>query len=662
MGEERHFLLYFLRYGVIFVRSCLNGAQGAVPFAGWQKTIFALPQKKLPFMRIFILSLLLCCLSANVHSQYWQQRAENTIEVALDHLTHRYKGTQRVMYYNRSPDTLFYVYFHLYNNAFQPGSMMDVRSRTIEDPDPRVTDRIAKLSPEEQGILTVTKLSQNGRLLSHQERHTLCIAPLDKPILPGKKAVFEMEFEGQVPVQIRRNGRNNREGVAYSMAQWYPRIAEYDRLGWHTHPYVGREFHGVWGNYDVKITMDSSFTIAATGVLQNAREIGKGYLPKGERLKRPTGDKLTWHFRAINVHDFAWGADPQFVHLSRLTPDGVMLRFFFKDSPDLRSNWEKLPEYTEKAFAYMSKHYGRYPYPEYAVVQGGDGGMEYPMLTFITGKRKLGSLVGVTVHEAVHSWYQLILASNEALYPWMDEGFTTYVSTRVMNHLFHPDADQRVGEYLDGYIALAKSGKEEPMSRHADHYNTNYAYGAAVYDKGATFVAQLGYIMGEAVLQRGMLRYYNEWKFKHPDPFDFVRVMEKASSMQLLWYLDYMMHTTEVIDYSIAAGEHTAQSTSVVLRRDGGIPMPIDLDITLINGKKECIHIPLDLTLKAKAPEDDTPYTVATEWPWTHPEYKLEIPMAPSLIATIEIDASGRMADVDRTDNLLKLNVNNLNN
>ncbi len=607
-------------------------------------------------MRHFLFVFFTLFFSIQGHAQYWQQRMKCEISLQLNDSTHRYTGQEKLVYYNNSPDTLYHVYFHLYPNAFRPGSMMDVRSRTIDDPDPRVADRISKLQDGEEGLLTVTSLSQNGKLLQFRESQTVLKATLQKPILPGKKTTFTLDFNGQVPAQIRRMGRNNKEGVAYSMAQWYPRIAEYDRLGWHTYPYVAREFHGVWGDFDVKITLDSAYTIAATGVLQNAKQIGKGYLPAGQVPKRPASPLLTWHFRAENVHDFAWGADKEFVHLSRRMQSGTVLRFFFKNSPDLRTNWEKLPELTEKAFVYASENFGNYPYPEYAVVQGGDGGMEYPMFTFITGKRNIGSLIGVTVHEAIHSWYQLIMASNEALYPWMDEGFTTYVSTRVMNHLFEPEADKRVGKYYKGYLALALSGKEEPMARQADSYMTNYAYGAASYDKGAVFVAQLGYIMGEDVLQKALKRYYSEWKFKHPDPFDFIRVMEKTSGMQLYWYLDYMLHTTETIDYGLEVRAGAPDETVLRLSRLGQFPMPVDVDITYMNGQKERINIPLHVMLEAKRAEDATPYRVEQEWPWTQPQYTLTLPVSRTEIAKIEIDASLRMADIDRTNNAIEFN------
>ena len=584
---------------------------------------------------------------------YWQQRVEYEMEIDFDDSLHQYDGFQKLTYYNNSPDTLFSAYFHLYFNAFQPGSMMDVRSRTIEDPDPRVGDRIAKLEESEIGFMRVQSLRQNGDEVEIQEVGTILEVDLAEPILPGKKAKFEMEFKGQVPVQIRRSGRDNREGIAYSMSQWYPKICEYDAMGWHPDPYIGREFHGVWGDFDVKITMDSSYTIGATGVLENADEIGHGYLDRGDKLKRPEGDRLTWHFTAEKVHDFVWAADDEYAHTKTTLPSGTVIHFLFKDTEDLRTNWGKLPEYVEQVFDYANERFGQYPYPQYSVIQGGDGGMEYAMATLITGQRKFSSLVGVTVHEIMHSWYQMLLATNEGMYPWMDEGFTTFASSKVMSHLFNPEEDTRRGRYYDSYISLAKSGKEEPMAKMADHYNTNYAYGAASYSKGAVFIGQLGYILGQENLDKGMLRYFQEWSFKHPTPNDFIHVLEKVSGMELKWYLNYMLNTTEVIDYGISTIKGMEGKTEIELERIGLFPMPIDLYITYRDGSSEMINIPLRMMRGHKPSPDGVEFTVAEDWPWTHPAYSLTIDADPQDIEKIEIDPTRRMADVDPANNVV---------
>ncbi|NOY46896.1 MAG: M1 family metallopeptidase, partial [Chlorobi bacterium] len=253
-------------------------------------------------------------------STYWQQHVDYKMEIDMNVNTYQYNGKQILVYTNNSPDILNKVYYHLYFNAFQPGSEMDVRSRTILDPDRRVKDRISKLKPNEIGYIKVNSLFQDGKAVTYETVGTVLEVNLNKPILPGASVTFTMDFNGQVPVQIRRSGRNNKEGVALSMTQWYPKMAEYDFEGWHADPYIAREFQGVWGDFDVKITIDKNYIIGGTGYLQNPNEIGYGYETK--RVKRSNRDKNVWHFVAPNVHDFTWAADPDYIHDTLQVPNG----------------------------------------------------------------------------------------------------------------------------------------------------------------------------------------------------------------------------------------------------------------------------------------------------------------------------------------------------
>lgn len=583
----------------------------------------------------------------------WQQRVEYAMDVRLDANTHKLTGKQRLSYYNNSRDTLTKVFYHLYFNAFQPGSMMDVRSRNIVDPDPRVGDRIAALKEDEIGYQHIQSLKQDGKEVAHHTIGTLLEVTLAKPILPGGKAVFEMEFEAQVPVQIRRSGRNSREGIAYSMTQWYPKMAEYDYRGWHAYPYVAREFHGVWGDFDVKITIDPKFVIGGTGVLQNPEKIGHGYEKNAGSVKRPSGD-LTWHFVAKNVHDFAWAADPDYKHEIVRVPGGPELHFFYQPGEKTTENWTRLKDFSIRHFEFMNKTFGTYPYETYSIIQGGDGGMEYPMCTLITGERSLGSLIGVTAHEVSHSWYQGVLGTNEALYPWFDEGFTDFAANEAIAAIF--DENDPHGASYSGYYALVKSGLQEPASQHSDHYNTNRAYSIAAYGMGAIFLQQLKYIIGENSFYEGMRRYYNTWKFKHPEPVDFVRVMEKVSGMQLGWYLNYFINTTKTIDYGIGSVLENDGNTFVSISRVGDFPMPVDLMITYKDGTSELFYIPLSETLGNKPVEDqDVMRNDLAAWPWVVPDYTVRINRQPEEISTIEIDPSQRMADVNRKNNKVEM-------
>ncbi|GCC49914.1 peptidase M1 [Chryseotalea sanaruensis] len=585
----------------------------------------------------------------------WQQRAEYSMDVKLDVSTHKVKGTQKLVYNNNSKDTLTKVYYHLFFNAFQPGSMMDVRSRNITDPDARVGDRISKLSESEIGYQHIESLKQDGKDITWNIEGTVMEVTLAKPLLPNSKTTFDMKFEAQVPVQIRRSGRNSKEDIAYSMTQWYPKLAEYDFKGWHAYQYVAREFQGVWGDFDVKITIDPKFVIGGTGVLQNADKIGHGYESAGSKVSRPSGD-LTWHFVAKNVIDFAFAADPEYVHETAQVPNGPMLHFFYQPGEKTTNNWRELKNYSVKHFEFMNKTFGKYPYETYSIIQGGDGGMEYPMCTLITGERSIGSLVGVMAHEVSHSWYQGVLASNEALYPWMDEGFTDFSSNESMTAMFNQDKNKAHDGSYRGYFALVNSGLQEPISQHSDHYNTNRAYGTAAYSMGTVFLHQLKYVMGEEVFYKAMRRYYNTWKFKHPEPNDFIRVMEKTSGLHLSWYMNYWVNTTKRIDYGIKSVIEKEGSTLVTLERLGDFPMPIDLVVTYKDGSKEMLYIPLNELLGKKINENTgIARTDLEAWPWVYPTYTAKLSKKASEIDTIEIDPSMRMADVDKKNNKVEV-------
>ncbi|MEX2350506.1 MAG: M1 family metallopeptidase [Flavobacteriaceae bacterium] len=585
---------------------------------------------------------------------YWQQHIDYKMEIDVDVEKYQYKGKQEIVYTNNSPDTLKNVFYHLHFNAFQPGSEMDVRSRTISDPDRRVGDRISKLNPDEIGYIKVKSLSQDGKRIAHNTVGTILEVELDKFILPGEQTTFSMDFDAQVPLQIRRSGRNSEEGVVLSMTQWYPKLAEYDFEGWHADPYIGREFHGVWGNFDVKITVDNSYTLGGTGYLQNPNEIGHGYQDNPEKeVKHKKRGKLTWHFIAPDVHDFAWAADNEYLHDRIEGPNGMTLHFLYKNNPEILENWKNLQPKTIALFEYFNKHLGDYPYKQYTVLQGGDGGMEYGMSTLITGERNFNSLVGVTAHEVAHSWFQFLLAFNESKHEWMDEGFTSYISALAMNEVMDQKKQFPYEGSYTSYLRMATSGEEQPQSTHADRYDKNWVYGAASYSKGAVFLAQLEYVIGKENVAKTLKRFYNEFKFTHPSPNDVIRTAEKVSGFQLGWYLLDWTQTTNTIDYAIQSVEEKGEKTLVTLERKGLMPMPIDFYVVYKDNTNESFHIPLRMMRGVK----DNPYpqlkrTVLGDWAWAYPTYTFEIDVPKENIAAMMIDATQLMADVDMENNV----------
>ena len=625
----------------------------------------------------FALLIVLSSVQLFAQPERWQQQINYKIDAALDVQKNTIKGTEEILYTNNSTDTLRKVYFHMYWNAFQPNSNMDVRSRElgkttftnrrgdeVKDWDMRVRDRIQNLKPEEYGIQKVNTITINGKSQQLIEHETILEVVLTQPILPKSVVKMNVQFEAQVPVQIRRSGRDNKEGVRYSMSQWYPKMVEYDYQGWNTNPYIAREFYGVWGNYDVTLRMDKNYMVGGTGVLQN---------PTAPLDK--DGNKV-WNFKGNTIHDFVWFADNNFKHLSKEVRKGLTLHVYYK-AKDAKADsaWANVLWAAEKALPFMEQKMGTYPYPQYSFIQGGDGGMEYAMATLLVGPS-----LGTAFHEWIHSWYQHVLGTNESLFAWMDEGFTSY-GEEMVSHYYETNfatqspyiseaAKKQIQVNLDrqskllpavqnsnysGYIALAKSGFEEPMSTHADHFNTNYAYSSAAYAKGGTFLGVLGYMMGEAKRDQLMLNYYNTWKFKHPNVNDFIRVAEKTSGLQLQWLKEYWVNSTKTIDYGLNDIQVSGNAALISIQRLGKFPMPIEVVVTYKDGSSELHYIPLDLMLGGKAQEGSMKQINHPEWKWTHPTYTFESTQPLGAIKSIEIDPSQRMPDINRSNNKIEI-------
>ena len=628
-------------------------------------------------LSLFVIALIIFVSGVSAQADRWQQRIDYKINATLDVATNIVKGTEEIVYTNNSTDTLKKVYFHLYWNAFQPNSSMDVRSRELgkntmtnrrgdvmKDWDARVTDRIQKLTPAEIGYQRVSQILIGGKQQKLIEHETILEVQLTNPIAPKTSAKLSLAFEAQVPKQIRRSGRDNAEGVRFSMSQWYPKMVEYDYQGWSTNPYIAREFYGVWGNFDVSLQLAKNYTVAATGVLQNPNAVANA-----QGLK-------TWNFKGNNIHDFVWAADDQFKHLSKEVRKGLTIHVYYKEK-DAKSDsaWANVLYAAEKVLPYIEKNFGAYPYPQYSFIQGGDGGMEYAMATLIKGPS-----LGTVFHEWMHNWYQQVLGSNESLFAWMDEGFATFAESKVSRWYDANAAAQspfiserakaqvlasvekakldlpltQAGSYA-GYMALAKSGLEEPASTHADHFNTNYAYSNAAYSKGATLLGLLGYVIGDSVRDAVLLNYYNTWKFKHPNANDFFRIAEKTSGLQLQWLKEYWVNSTKTIDYGlndIQAGNNTA---IISIQRLGKLPMPIEVLITYKDGTSELHYMPLDLMLGGKRSEGAVNHILHPAWQWVAPTYTFETSKPLSALKSIEIDPSYRMPDLNRSNNKLEI-------
>ncbi|QFG52050.1 M1 family metallopeptidase [Chryseobacterium sp.] len=591
---------------------------------------------------------------------YYQQFAKYAMDIDVDAANFTYNGRQTITYTNNSPDELKEVYFHLYWNAFKPGSMMDQRTQSLgKNGDSRLqkggVSTLASIPKNEEGAQNIHWIRQNGKNLKFEVQETIMKVTLDTPVKPNSTTVFTMEWDAVIPMQIRRAGRNNREGIDMTMTQWYPKLAEYDYDGWATFDYIGREFHAPFADFDVNIKIDRDYVIGTGGTLLNPTEV-KGYSPSAS-VKAGADNKATWRWNAKNMLDFAWAADRDYTVETFTVLDGPKIYYVYQKSEKTKL-WEDSKPYVEKFFQLMNSSVGRYTYPSYSFVQGGDGGMEYGMVTMMLGEaRTLEDLVGLMVHEGGHSWNQQILAYNESVRPWMDEGFTSYYDSRIMHQLFPPEKPEPnpfLGS-LNNYRNFVKRGIEEPAVWLGDHHENGTAYSFATYVKGELFLVQLGYIMGEDKLNAVMKEFYNQWKLKHPTDRDFMHIAQKVSGMDLKWFQHYWINTTKTIDYAVKEVKHDGNSTTVTLENKGGVPMPIDFSVLTKDNKVVNYQIPLNMTHTWKSKDIYGSFTTLRYWPWTQKEYTFTVPYSKAQIAALGIDFSQRLADINPEDNFVEV-------
>ena len=597
-------------------------------------------------------------------SASWQQEVAYEMDVRLATTTHRLSGHQRLVYTNHSPDTLRQVYYHLYFNAFNPASEMARAARRIPDPDSRIAPRIFNLEPDEIGWLKVQRLTQDGAAVASRVTDTILEVDLATPLLPGTSTIFEMTFEGQVPVQIRRSGRDNREGVDYTMTQWYPKIAAYDARGWHAEPYIGREFYAPFGTFDVQITLPADYVVGATGILQNPEAVGHGYDQAPDIGLTSTGpaqpDSLRWHFRAENVHDFAWTADPDYRHAQFLIggvegrDEPIALHLLFL--PDVAELWQPVPEWTAALLHFYSAEYGAYPYPQFTVAQGGDGGMEYPMLTAITGRRTPTSLFGVVAHELAHMWFYGEIGTDEVAFPWMDEGLTQFAEAEATAQLLSEgttEADH--SSALRDIVHLQQLGLYEPPHTSANDFKTNRAYNTASYDAGRALADLLGYVMGNAARDSLLRAYVARYQFKQPTPDDVRVLAEEISGLRLGWLFGPFLDEGARYDYAVAAlnvdSTAAAVQSTITLRRNAPGVLPVAVHLRYADGSEARVIVPVaEAGGHGALPKG---WTAAAPWSASTPTYTLSVD-GPYSVQTVALDPEGRMLDFDITNNVLR--------
>lgn len=608
-------------------------------------------------MKLLVSAMLLFgAFNLSAQNGYWQQEVSYKMDIDLNVESNVFTGKEHIVYTNHAPEALNKMYLHLYWNAFQPNSLMDERSRNILDPDSRVGDRIVHLEDDEIGYTYVSSVKHNGVNLPFKITGTI-LEIQGMNIAPGQTVEFDLEFETQVPVQIRRSGRDNKQGIRYTMTQWYPKIAAYDVNGWHIDQYVGREFYGEWSDFDVCITLDDAYTVAGTGNLQNVSKLSNNFgydLADGTlETERYTADKgeNTWHFTAENVHDFAWASDPNYEHKKVDLPTGQQLHFFYQQDDNKNEGWEKLMVDMPTVFKIANDKFGKYPYKQYSFIQGGDGGMEYPMCTMVKGSSR-----GTAIHELMHSWYQGMLATNELWYEWMDEGFTSWASGEIEHIINEKDGEVDHTGAKKSYQNLVGYKLEEPICNHADMYHTNFGYGVSAYSKGTLFLENLQYIVGRDNLYAILKEYHKQWAFKHPTPEVFIRIAEEISGINLDHFFIDWTKTIKHIDYGIKRVKTDGNQVEITVANSGEMAMPLEIMVETNSGDKTIYYAPLLQMYGRKTQFTEGAKVIdLNPIPWTRPFFNLQLEESASNIKSIRIFGNENIPDVEELDNLIEM-------
>ena len=506
-----------------------------------------------------LMFLLACCFSLNVIAQnvYWQQEVNYTIDVSLDDKKNTLQGNISMEYKNQSPDTLSFIYFHLWANAYK-NERTALANQLVHDIESK-----QKLNNAQRGFIDSLDFTVGGRVVTiEKDPQNIDVVKLilASPLYPSQSITITTPFFVKLPSYFSRSGYDEQQ---YMICQWYPKPAVYDRKGWHAFPYLDQgEFYSEFGTYKVSITVPSTYVIGATGTLQTVSELSQYKSIGAENYKNKNGLRRyiaanqkptkTLQYFAGNVHDFAWFADKDFViqyDTLRLV-SGNMVDVFSYYQPNGNKEWNSSISFIKDAVKHYSEWVGEYPYPTVAAVEGpknlSSGGMEYPMITLITSPdAKTEGLDAVITHEVGHNWFYGIIASNEREHPWMDEGLNTYFQFRYeaekyrANSVFGSSLPMDIknlpaDEFLARIMFAMNSLPAKPaIQTHSTAFTNKDEYGIVVYLKTAIWMSILESSIGKENLMNGMKEYYNEWKFKHPYPEDFKASMEKGTKQDL---------------------------------------------------------------------------------------------------------------------------------
>jgi hypothetical protein len=540
--------------------------------------------------------------------EYWQQRVDYVIDATLDAERQVLTGRETVRYTNNAPLPLPYLWLFLDQNICAPSSV----TNRLNQPPLRFQETSFDFSCLGfAGGMTVESVRSAGRDLAHEVLGTTMRVELPAPLAPGASLTLEVAW--RFPIPEYGAGRMAREGTLYEMAWWYPRLAVYDDVrGWNHDPYIGAgEFYLEYGRFDVSLTLPARFVVAATGTLQNPEQVLTAAQRRrlaaarradstvfvigpdevGRPVTRPaSAGTLTWRFAADSVRDFAFAAAPDF-RWDATGWDGILVQTLYRPNAPM---WDEAIRMARHTIRHFSERLYRYPYDHATVIEGPIAGMEYPMVVFVAGTTR-ENLHFTLMHELGHEWYPMVVGSNERLYPWMDEGFNTFIDIEASEDYFRgtPYGDSVSRMPLAIYPQHAVPGQEQPLSTRPVESRDLFW---TAYQKPALMMNLLRReVLGRERFDRAFRAYTAAWAYKHPQPADFFRMMRNETGMDLDWFWRGWLYTTARLDQAIDSVTTGPDSSAVHLSNRGTMVMPAELSLTFADGKTGTIALPVDM-------------------------------------------------------------------
>lgn len=591
---------------------------------------------------------------------YWQQDVYYQIKAKLDDVAEVIDGEEKLVYYNNSPHTLTKAYFHLYQNAVQPGSLVDELYNRNHTP-----HEFGKYEAKNMGT-TIDWMQVNGKPVKYAIVNTVMECELPGGLAPGDSCEFTMAFKTYFDRgSIRRRFKvYDHDGYKhFNGVHWYPRICVYDRkFTWETAQHMEHEFYGDYGAFDVELQLPIEYVNEATGVLQNPTEVYPGdlrqrldisnfrYRKPNTPLTVPTarnGTWKSWKYHAENVHDFAWTADPTY-RIGEIDWKGIKCIALAQENN--AQGWQATDSFVAFVIATYSNDFGMYEYPKMVAADAADG-MEYPMLTLDGGMYP--SHQGLIAHEVGHNWFFGMLGNNETYRASLDEGFTQFLTSWCMKkakkQFYHPNNVDYSTVYA-GYMSDAIDGEDAVLNTQSDDFHNAIGHGGGyrhVYYKTATMLYNLQYVLGDSVFNAAMKDYVKQWKMCHPYVEDFRNAITMSAKTDLNWFFDEWFETTKYCDYAIKSVRQERNGEyNIRLHRKGDMVMPVDLRIRLNDGSIMDVTVPVSNYRKPgtfNAPQ-------WTGWGSLRPVYNLRLSL-PTGISGVVLDPSYRLADINRMNN-----------